>query len=101
MPLIWIIISFFIIKGLLAWPLYYKLKWKPLQVGFLLALAEGPFLTLLYHDTEIDFTYPFLFIIVFDFVVYFLLLQKTWWNAIVAAIFFNLIGFVYFALVNG
>jgi len=100
MPLVGIIFSFFVLKGLFVWPFYYKLKWKPLLVGSLLALAEAPLLTLLYHDTEIDFTYPFVLVIIFDFIIYFSLLQKSWWKAIVAAILFNLIGFIYFTFAN-
>ena len=100
-PLLYIILSFFIIKGLLAWPFYYKLGFKPLLVGFLLALAEAPFLTLLYHDTDIDFWLVFFLLIVFDMAVYLLLLQKVWWKAIVAAILFNFLGFILFILVNG
>ncbi len=100
MPLFYIILSFFILKGLLTWPFYYKLNWKPLAIGFLLALAEAPFLTLLYQDTEINFWIPFFFLFVFDAAVCFLLLQKLWWKAIIVSILFNCIGFVLFILLN-
>lgn len=100
MSLLYIILTFFILKGLLAWPFYYKLNGKPLVIGFLLALAEAPFLTLLYHDTDINFWVPFFFLLIFDIAVYFLLLQKIWWKAIVVSILFNCIGFVLFTLLN-
>jgi hypothetical protein len=101
MSLIHILVSFFVLKGLMVWPFYFTLKWKPLQIGFLLALAEAPFLTLLYHDTEIDFWVVFFLVIIFDFAVYFLLLQRTLWKAILLAILYNFIGFIYFTIVNG
>ena len=101
MPLLYIIAGFFILKGLLAWPFYYKLNFKPLVVGFVLALAEAPFLTLLYHDTDINFWLVFFLLIVFDMAVYLLLLQKVWWKAIVASILFNFLGFIFFIIVNG
>lgn len=101
MPLIFIIVSFFILKGLLVWPFYSSQGWRPLQVGFVLALFEAPFLTLLYHDTYIDFWLPFFAFLVFDMFVYLLLLKKIWWKAIVVSILFNFIGFIFFFLVNG
>jgi len=101
MPLIYIIFTFFILKGLLVWPFYSSLGPRPLLVGFLLALAEAPFLTLLYHDTDIDFWLPFFAFLVFDMFVYLLLLKKVWWKAIVVSILVNFIGFIFFILVNG
>ncbi len=100
MSLIHFIIGFFILKGILVWPFYYSLKWKPLVVGFLLALTEAPFLELLYHDTDINFWIPFFFLIVFDWMVFYFVLQKVWWKAIIPAFLYNLIGFILFTLVN-
>ena len=101
MSLTFIVSGFFILKGLLVWPFYYSLKVKPLTIGLLLALAEAPLLTILYHDTDINFWLPFFFLVTFDMAVYFLLLQKVWWKAIVASVLLNCLGFIFFIIVNG
>ena len=101
MSLLFIVVGFFVLKGLFVWPFYTSLGVRPLLVGFLLALAEAPFLTLLYHDTEIDFWIPFFSFLVFDMFVYLLLLKKVWWKAIVVSLLINFLGFIFFILVNG
>ena len=101
MPLFYVILGFFILKGLLAWPFYASQKTKPLLIGLLLAMAEAPFLTLLYHDTDINFWIPFFFLMVFDGVVYFLLLKQVIWKAILVATLVNFFGFIFFIIVNG
>ena len=101
MSLIFMIFGFFILKGLLVWPFYTSLKGRPLLVGFFLALAEAPFLTLLYHETEVNFWIPFFAFLVFDATVYLFLLKKVLWKAIVVSILLNFIGFIFFIIVNG
>ena len=101
MSLLFIVVGFFVLKGLFVWPFYTSLGWRPLLVGFMLALAEAPFLTLLYHDTEINFWIPFFSFLVFDMFVYLLLLKKVWWKAIVVSLVINFLGFIFFILVNG
>ena len=101
MSLVFIVFSFFVLKGLLAWPFYSSLGARPLLVGFFLALAEAPFLTLLYHDTDINFWIPFFAFLVFDAAIYLLLLKKVWWKAILVSFLLNFLGFIFFILVNG
>ncbi len=101
MSLYYMVLGFFIIKGVLAWPFYYGLKWKALEVGLALALFQGSLFTMLYHETNFDFWALFLITIVFDTAVYFVLLRRVWWKAILLGVLLNLIGFIFFIILNG
>ena len=101
MPLISILTGYFIIKALLLWPFYHKLKSRPLVVGLASSLAIAPLITILYHETAIDFGRVFAALIIMDFVLYNFLLQKLWWKAILVSFLLNTICIIFFYMGNG
>ena len=101
MNLMYSLIGFFVIKGLMLWPFYNKQKWLPLVLGLASSLALAPLLTLLYHETDANFGYIYLGMIVLDVLLYCLLLQRTWWKAALISFFLNTVVFVYFLIGNG
>jgi len=96
-----LLLVFFVIKALLLWPFYYKLKWKPLLVGIAGSLAVAPLLTILYHETAIDFWLVYFIYIIFDGLLYYFLLQRVWWKALLVSAFLNTIVMVCFVIGNG
>ena len=101
MSLLAIVTGFFVIKGLLAWPFYYWKKFLPLFIGLAASLAVAPLITILYHESDLDFWWVYLFMIVLDVLLYCMLLQRLWWKAILISFFLNTIAIIYFFLGNG
>ena len=101
MTLLWTLTGYFIIKALLLWPFYYKLSARPLLLGLASSLAIAPLITILYHETAIDFWYVYLLLIVLDIVLYDFLLQKLWGKAILVSFLLNTICIIFFFLGNG
>lgn len=101
MPLIIALLGFFIIKGFFQLPFYIR-QWKASLVAALFtSLAVVPFITILYHETSLEFTFVYAGMILLDIVVLILLVQNNWWKAIPAALIANTIAILYFFIGNG
>lgn len=101
MPLIIALIGFFIIKGILQLPFYLR-QWKAsILVALFTSLTVVPLITILYHETSVDFTIVYAGMILLDMVVLNLLVQNNWWKAIVAALLVNTMAILYFFIGNG
>jgi len=90
----------FFIKGLVLWPFYYKQKLKPLLLGFAYCLAVYPLLSIIYHETDIDFWLIYLGLMILDFFIYFYFLQRIWWKALLLSILLNTITMIGFVFIN-
>lgn len=101
MPLMSILTGYFIIKALLLWPFYHKLKSRPLLVGLASSLAVAPLITILYHETTIDFGRVYFLLIIMDFILYNFLLQKLWWKSILVSALLNTVCIIFFYMANG
>lgn len=101
MPLIIALIGFFIIKGVFQLPFYLR-QWKAsLLVALFTSLAVAPLITILYHETSLDFTLVYAAMILLDIAVLNLLVQRNWWKAIPAALIVNTIAILFFFMGNG
>lgn len=101
MPLIIALFGFFIIKGIFQLPFYLR-QWKAsLLVALLTSLTVVPFITILYHETSLDFTIVYAGMILLDIIVLNLLVLNNWWKAIPAALIVNTIAILYFFIGNG
>ncbi len=101
MPLIIALFGFFIIKGIFQLPFYLK-QWKSsLAVALLTSLVMLPLITILYHETSINFTIVYAGMILADMVVLNLLVQYNWWKAVPAALIVNTIAILFFFIGNG
>ena len=101
MSLVTLLIGIFIIKGALLWIFYTKQGWRPLGVGLLSSIACYPLMTVLYHDTDVDFWMVLLVVMIFDIFVYNLLLKKAIAKSIIISFFLNLVAIVFFLFGNG
>lgn len=101
MPISILLIGVFIIKGILLWIFYTKHGWKPLLVGLISGIAFYPLMTVLYHDTEVNFWLVLLLIIIFDVFAYNFLLKKNIAKSIIVSFFLNLIAIIFFLFGNG
>ena len=82
-------------------PFYLK-QWKAsLLVVLLTSLAIVPLITILYHETLLDFTWVYAAMILLDSVVLYLLVQRNWGKAIPAAFIANTIAILFFFIGNG
>lgn len=101
MSLLIALIGFFVIKVFLQSPFYVK-QWKGL-VKFVLftSLAIVPLITMLYHETTLDFTIVYVCMIVADIFLLNFLVQYNWWKAVPASLLANTIGIIFFFLGNG
>lgn len=101
MPLIIALFGFFIIKGIFQLPFYLR-QWKAsLLVALFTSLTVVPFITILYHETSLDFTIVYAGMILLDIIVLNLLVLNNWWKAIPAALIVNTIAILYFFIGNG
>jgi hypothetical protein len=101
MPLIIALLGFFIIKGIFQLPFYLRQWKKSLLVAIFTSLTVVPLITILYHETSIDFTLVYTGMILLDIVLLYLLVQNNWWKAIPAALIVNTIAILYFFIGNG
>lgn len=101
MPFSILLIGVFIIKGILLWIFYAKQGWKPLLVGLISGIACYSLMTVLYHDTNVDFWLVLLLIMIFDVFVYNLLLKKNIAKSIIVSFFLNLVAIIFFLFGNG
>ena len=96
-----LLLGVFMIKGILLWMFYSKQGWKPLLLGLLSSIAWYPLMTILYHDTDINFWVVLVLIMIFDFFVYQLLLKKNIARSIIVSFFLNLLAMIFFLFGNG
>ena len=101
MPFSILLIGGFIIKGVFLWIFYSKQGWKPLLVGLVTSIAWYSLMTVLYHETNINFWLVWIVLMVFDVFVYNLLLKKNIVKSIIASIILNLMAIIFFILGNG
>ncbi|MEO5782686.1 MAG: hypothetical protein ABIQ07_05405 [Ginsengibacter sp.] len=101
MPFSILLIGVFIIKGILLWIFYSKLGWRPLLVGLASSIACYSLMTVLYHETDINFFVVLLLIMIFDVFVYNLLLKKNIVKSIILSFCLNLIAIIFFLFGNG
>ena len=101
MSLLTLLFGIFIIKGVFLWVFYTSLGWRPLLVGLLASMAWYPLMTVLYHETDVDFWTVLLLIMIFDVFVYNLLLKKAIAKSIILSFFLNLVAIIFFLFGNG
>ena len=101
MPLSILLVGMFIIKSVLLWIFYSRQGWKPLLVGLISSIAYYPLLTVLYHDTEIDFWLVLLILMIADVFIYNILIKKSIAKSIIASFFLNLLAIIFFLFGNG
>lgn len=101
MPLFLAVFGFFLVKGVILLPFYFK-HLKPLfLVALVTSLAVVPLITVLYHETSLDFWFVYLAMILADIFIYYYLVQRNWWKAIPASFLVNTIAMIFFYLGNG
>jgi len=101
MSLLIALIGFFIIKIIFLIAFYIK-QWKELlKVVFFSSMAIVPLITILYHETPIDFLNVYIAMILLDILILNMLVQYNWWKAVPASLLANTIGIIFFFLGNG
>lgn len=101
MPLIPVLIGFFFLKLLLLLPFYFR-AYKPLTgVVAVTSLAYAPLMTLLYHETTLDFFTVYFVMMLLDMVIAYFLVQRVVWKAIVGIFFADTVVIIFFFLGNG
>ena len=101
MPFSILLLGVFMIKGIMLWIFYSKQGWKPLLIGLLSCIAWYPLMTVLYHETNINFWVVLVLVMIFDVFVYHLLLKKNIAKSIIVSLFLNLIAIIFFLFGNG
>lgn len=101
MSLLGSLVGFFICKALLDLPFYIKNWEKMLGVVLYTSMLVVPLLTILYHETSLDFRWPYIGIMVADTVLYCLLLHPNFLKAIFASFLSNTIAIIFFFIGNG
>ena|SRR5687767_9719163 len=101
MPLFLAVFGFFLVKGVILLPFYFK-QLKPLfLVALFTSLAVVPLITVLYHETTLNFWLVYLVMILADSIIYYSLLQRNWWKAVPASFLVNTIAMIFFYMGNG
>jgi len=99
-----LLISFvliFVVKILFQAAFYTK-QWKELlKLALFTSLAIVPLITLLYHETALDFTVVYTGMIVLDILLLNYLVQYNWWKAVPASFLANTIAIIFFFIGNG
>lgn len=101
MPFSILLTGVFIIKGILLWIFYSRQGWRPLLVGLITGLAYYPLMTVLYHETSINFWLVWLLLIIFDILIYNFLLKKNIAKSIIISFVLNLFAIIFFLFGNG
>ncbi len=101
MSLLIALIVFFSIKVFLQSSFYVK-QWKELvKLVLFTSLAIVPLITMLYHETTLDFTIVYVSMIVADIFLLNFFVQYNWWKAVPASFLANTIGIIFFFIGNG
>lgn len=101
MLLIVVLAIFFIVKAIIWLPFYFKQARAYLLVNLFTTMAVAPFITLLYHETDIDFMVVYVAMIVLDICMLYFLVQANGWKAVPASFLANTIAIVFFFIGNG
>lgn len=101
MPLLPYLIGFIFIKGFFQLPFYYKYTRISFKLALFTSLAIAPLITILYHETELDFWFVYFSMMGIDIFLYLFFIQKNWWKAIPAAFLINTILMIFFYIGNG
>jgi hypothetical protein len=101
MPLLIVLFVFMVIKGIIWLPFYIKQAKPYLLVALFTTMAVTPCMTLLYHETDIDFTIVYFAIMLLDMVLLFFLVQRNAWKAVPASFLANTIAIIGFFIGNG
>lgn len=96
-----LITGLFIIKGVFLWIFYSSQGWRPLLVGLISSIACYSILTVLYHETDINFWLVLVLVMVLDVFIYNFLINKSIAKSIVASFFLNLLAMIFFIIGNG
>jgi hypothetical protein len=96
-----LLVGVFIIKGILLWIFYTKQGWRPLLVGLVSSIACYSLMTVLYHDSDVNFWLVLVLIMIFDVFVYNLLLKKSIAKSIIVSFCLNLVAIIFFLFGNG
>ncbi len=98
--LVILLTAMFIFKGLFLWPFYYKQRFRPLLLGLAWSMAVYPMLSILYHETDLDFFLVWAGLMVLDIFIYIYLLQSVWWKALLVSVLLNTISMIAFVFIN-
>lgn len=101
MPLLIVLFVFFLIKGIIWLPFYFKKVQPYLLVALFTTMAVAPFITMLYHETDLDFTFVYFGMILLDMLMLYFLVQANGWKAVPASFLANTIAIVAFFIGNG
>lgn len=101
MPLLIVLFVFMIVKGILWLPFYINQAKSYLLVAFFTTLAAAPLMTILYHETDLDFTIVYFAIMAVDMVMLYFLVQRNAWKAVPASFLANTIAIIGFFIGNG
>ena len=101
MPLFLAVFGFLLIKAVILLPFYFKQLKGMMMVALFTSLAVVPFMTILYHETRVNFWFVYMVMILADIFIYYYLLQRNWWKAVPAAFLVNTFAIVFFYLGNG
>lgn len=91
----------FIIKGVFLWIFYSAQGWRPLLIGLISSIACYSIMTVLYHETEINFWLVLVLVMIFDVFLYNHLIKKSIPKSIIASFFLNLLAIIFFIIGNG
>ena len=101
MPLFLAVFGFFLIKGVILLPFYFRHLKPLLLVALFTSLAVVPLITVLYHETALDFWFVYVVLILADIFIYYYLLQRNWGKAVPASFLINTIAMIFFYIGNG
>ena len=101
MSLLAILIGFIAIRFLLSLPFYYRFSQELLKIAAVTSLAFAPLMTVLYHETDLNFFYLYLGIMLLDINIFHYLVRRDLMRAILACFFMDSVVFIYFFIGNG
>lgn len=101
MSLLGSVAGFVILKGLLCLPFYYRQAGSLWLVTLFTSMAVVPLITILYHETSVDFWYVYACMILADALICYFGVQRSVWKAVVSAFFSNTVAMIFFYILNG
>lgn len=101
MSLLGSVAGFVILKGLIGLPFYYKQARNLWLVTLFSSMAVAPLITILYHETSVDFWYVYFSMILADIFICYFGVQRNGWKAVVSAFFSNTVAMIFFYILNG
>jgi hypothetical protein len=101
MPLLIVLFVFMVVKGITWLPFYINRAIPYLRVALFTTMAVSPLITLLYHETDLDFTYVYFIMMALDMALLYFLVQRNPWKAVPASFLANTIAIIAFFIGNG